>query len=63
MKLAPDQQADVLTKVIQPAEKREDFTFVYPILFDSWDAKRQVTSKTGSYRGSSIYEVIRDTTR
>ena len=58
MKLAVDQQADVFTKVIQPAEEAHGFTFVYPVLFDQWDATKQLTSKSGEYRGASLFEVI-----
>ncbi len=58
MKLAVDQQADVFTKVIQPAEKAHGFTFVYPVLFDEWDATKQLTSKSGEYEGASLFEVI-----
>jgi hypothetical protein len=60
MKLSPDRQADVFTKVIQPAEKREGFTFVYPILFDDWDATKHITSPDGPYHGASIFDVIRE---
>ncbi|MCK4958704.1 MAG: arylsulfatase, partial [Planctomycetes bacterium] len=59
MKLPGDAQADVFTKVIGPAEKQEGFTFVYPVLFDKWDANKQFTSKDGKYKGASMYEVIR----
>jgi Arylsulfatase A and related enzymes len=59
MQLSVDQQADIFTRIIQPAEKEHDFTFVYPVLFDSWDATKQTTSLNGPYRGTSLYEVIR----
>jgi hypothetical protein len=59
MELSVDQQADVFTKVIEPAESTHGFTFVYPVLFDSWDATKQFTSKDGAYHGDSIYDVIR----
>jgi len=58
MKLSGDQQADVFTEVIQSAERREGFTFVYPVLFDQWDSTKHFTSKGGSYSGDSLYEVI-----
>lgn len=58
MKLSGDEQADVFTQLILPAEKREAFTFIYPVLFDDWDASRQFTSKEGRYLGASLYEVI-----
>ena len=61
MKLTIDAQADVFTDVIQPAERKHGFTFVYPILFDRWDATKQITSKDGKYKGISLYEVIRQT--
>ncbi len=54
-------QADVLIRVIQPAERREEFTFVYPILFDDWDATRHVTAADGPYRGVYLYEVNQNT--
>ena len=53
-----DEQADVFTKVIQPAEQQEGFTFVYPVLFDNWDATQHFTSKGGEHRGDSLYQVI-----
>ncbi|QGJ70374.1 Hypothetical protein PBC10988_20690 [Planctomycetales bacterium 10988] len=62
MKLTVDEQADVITKVIQPAEKEHGFSFVYPILFDAWDATKQRTSENGPYQGATLYEVIRSTT-
>ena len=58
MKLSGDEQADVFTKVIQPAAKREGFSFVYPVLFDEWDATKHFTSKGGEYQGASLFEVI-----
>lgn len=58
MELTPDEQADVITKVIEPAAKQHDFTFVYPVLFDRWDASKHVTRSDGPYKGSSILEVI-----
>jgi hypothetical protein len=60
MNLPVDKQADIFTGVIAPAEKREGFTFVYPVLFDFWDANKQLTSKNGGYQGASMYEVIRN---
>ncbi len=63
MKVSPDQQADILTKVIQPAEKREGFVFVYPILFDDWDANEHITSDGGPYQGQSIFKVILNSTQ
>lgn len=51
MKLTVDQQADVFTKVIRASEKTHGFTFVYPVLFDQWDATKRLTSKAGEYRG------------
>lgn len=62
MELTPDQQADVITKVIEPAAREHDFTFVYPVLFDRWDASKHVTQKDGHYKGSSILEVIQQST-
>ena len=59
IELSVDAQADVLLDVIQPAEKRHGFTFVYPVLFDQWDATRQFTSATGRYNGASIYDIIK----
>ncbi|TWT84325.1 Arylsulfatase [Planctomycetes bacterium CA13] len=58
MELPGDQQADVFTKLIQPAEKTHDFIFVYPILFDQWDATKQLTSQSGEYQGATLFEVI-----
>ena len=62
MRLTVDQQADVFTKTIQPAEREHGFTFVYPVLFDAWDATKQQTSANGSYRGATLYDVIREST-
>ncbi|WP_437223317.1 sulfatase-like hydrolase/transferase [Planctomicrobium sp. SH661] len=62
MQLSVDQQADVITKTIRPAEKEHGFTFVYPILFDAWDATRQKTSSDGPYQGATLYEVIQAST-
>ena len=61
MKLTVDAQADVFTEVIQPAEKAYGFTFVYPVLFDKWDATKQLTSKGGKYKGASLSELIGQT--
>ncbi|MCF7847933.1 MAG: sialate O-acetylesterase [Kiritimatiellales bacterium] len=60
MELPVDKQADVFTKVIRQGQKKEKFTFVYPVLFDKWDANKQLTSKTGKYKGASMYEVIQN---
>lgn len=60
MELTPDQQADVITKVIEPAAGKLGFTFVYPVLFDRWDASNHVTNKSGPYNGASIFEVIQE---
>lgn len=60
MELTPDQQADVITKVIEPAAEKLGFTFVYPVLFDRWDATNHVTNKSGPYKGASIFEVIQE---
>ncbi|MEX0321720.1 MAG: hypothetical protein AB3N63_06135 [Puniceicoccaceae bacterium] len=60
MELTPDQQADVITKVIEPAAEKLGFTFVYPVLFDRWDASNHVTNKSGPYNGASIFEVIQE---
>jgi hypothetical protein len=63
MRLTVDQQADVFTKTIQPAEQEHGFTFVYPVLFDNWDANQQKTSTDGPYHGATMYEVIRASTK
>lgn len=62
MRLTADKQADVFTKTIQPAEREHGFTFVYPVLFDAWDATMQQTSLEGPYRGATLYDVIRAST-
>jgi hypothetical protein len=60
MALPVDKQADVFTKVIRQGQKKEKFTFVYPVLFDKWDANKQLTSTDGKYEGTSMYEVIQN---
>jgi hypothetical protein len=58
MDLSSDEQADVFTKVIDPAVETQGFSFVYPVLFDRWDANKHVTRRDGPYKGATMYEVI-----
>lgn len=53
-----DQQADILTHNIHPQQEIDNFTFVYPILQDDWDATQTFTSRAGTYGGISIFEVM-----
>lgn len=56
----PDQQADIYTYNIEPKQKELDFTFVYAILQDDFDATQLFTSTDGPYGGKSIYAVMKD---
>lgn len=59
-KNAPDTQADVYCKTILPSQSNMNFTFVYAIIQDTWDANECVTSKDGAYGGKTIYQVIKE---
>lgn len=55
-----DQQADIYTNNIHARQEELDFTFVYALLQDDWDATQLFTSPDGPYGGKSIYTVIKE---
>ena len=56
--LSPDQQAQVLTDNIAPAQSSDGFYFVYPIVQSFWDSNNQTTSSGGPYQGETVYAVM-----
>jgi hypothetical protein len=57
-KLPPDRQADIITKEICPAQRQHGFRFIYPVLYGGYDATKMKTTKTGPYKGATIYQII-----
>jgi hypothetical protein len=57
-KLPSDRQADIITKEICPAQRRYGFRFIYPVLYSGYDATKVLTTKTGPYKGATIYQII-----
>ena len=56
--LSPDQEAQILTDNIAPAQSSDGFYFVYPIVQAFWDSNNHVTAPGGPYGGASIYSVM-----
>lgn len=56
----PDRQAQIYCENIYPKQREYDFTFVYAILQDSWDANASVTSGEGPYGGKTMYEITKE---
>jgi hypothetical protein len=59
MQLPVDEQASVLANNIGPAQSRQGFVFVYPIVQDFWDSNNQVTSASGPYHGETLYVLMK----
>lgn len=57
---SPDRQAQIYSETIYPAQAELGFTFVYPIIQDSWDASAVSTSKDGPYKGKTMYEITKE---
>src|SRR5216683_1448092 len=58
MALSPDQEAQILTDNIAPAQSTDGFFFVYPIVQSFWDSNTQITSSSRPYQGESIYTLM-----
>ncbi|GHV00611.1 hypothetical protein FACS1894159_06680 [Bacteroidia bacterium] len=56
----PDEQARIYCETIYPNQEKLGFTFVYPILQDSWDANASVTGAEGPYKGKTMYEITKE---
>lgn len=56
----PDRQAQIYCEEIYPFQQQLGFTFVYPIIQDSWDASAVVTSKDGPYGGKTMYDITKE---
>ncbi len=56
----PDEQARIYTEVIYPGQAAHGYTFVYPIIQDTWDANAVATSKEGPYKGKTMYQITKE---
>jgi hypothetical protein len=56
--LSSDQEAQILTNNIGPAQSTDGFYFVYPIVQSFWDSNNHTTDPSGQYGGASIYSVM-----
>lgn len=56
----PDQQARIYIETIFPRQDELDFTFVYAIIQDSWDAHESITDENGPYEGRTMYEITKE---
>ncbi len=56
----PDRQADIYCNTIYPNQAKMGYTFVYPIIQDSWDANASVTDPAGPYKGKTMYEITKE---
>ncbi len=63
MEFPPDRRADILIKKIHAAQAKHNFSFVWPILQDRWQSTKVFTSKTGPYKGASLYELMKSVMR
>jgi hypothetical protein len=57
--LSPDEEAKVLNHNIAPAQAKGGYFFVYPIMQDFWNSATHVTSQSSSFKGESIYDLMR----
>lgn len=57
---SPDRQAEIYYENIFPNQEKMGFTYVYPIIQDSWDANTSVTAIEGPYKGKTIYEITKE---
>jgi len=57
--LSPDEEAKVLNHNIAPAQSKEGFIFVYPIMQDFWNCSTHVTSQGSNFHGKSIYDLMK----
>jgi len=63
MKLPPDVRADVLTKTIAAQQEPKGFTFIWPILQGKWNSTKIHTSPAGPYKGDSLYNIMKRSSR
>jgi hypothetical protein len=57
--LSPDEEAKVLNHNIAPAQSKDGFIFVYPIMQDFWNCSTHVTSQGSNYHGKSLYDLMK----
>lgn len=57
---SPDRQAEIYYENIFPNQEKKGFTYVYPIIQDSWDANTSITTKNGPYKGKTMYEISKE---
>ena len=60
IKLPVDRQADIYCNEIYPKQVPLGFTYVYPIIQDSWDAHEHYTLYSGPYKGNSMYDITKE---
>lgn len=55
-----DEQADIYINNIHPYQVKENFTFVYAIFQDDWDATKAFTSPDGPHQGKSMFDITKE---
>lgn len=56
----PDRMAQVYCENIFPYQDMMDFTFVYAVIQDSWNAVECVTDENGPYKGKTMYDITKE---